>query len=148
MGLTLRSKVPLFWLSQLGVPRKGVLQVCVETLPKSLADPGSTQLEGRIHEVQVRLKKNTEILATAHHGGDSLEFELSQVNHLQKQTKSSFGGTEQNPESLKHVIYNIQDRIQNYWTYEEIEKHDLYSREKTINGENQWRWPRCWNKQT
>ena len=77
-------------------------------MTKSLADPGSTHTEGRLQEVQGWLKKkNTEILSAVHHGGNRLEFELSQVNRLQKQTKSSFGRTEQNPESLKtcHLQY-------------------------------------------
>lgn len=38
----------------------------------------------------------------------------AKLNCLQKQTKSSFGRTEQNPDSLKHVIYNIQDTTPNY----------------------------------
>lgn len=57
-----------------------------------------------------------------------------------KTNKKFFGGREQNPESQKHVIYNIQDTIQTYQTYEQREEHAPHPREKItmekINGDD------------
>ena len=41
--------------------------------------------------------------------GQNLEFESSQVNYIIEQTPL-FRGTKENPESLQHIIYNVQFR--------------------------------------
>lgn len=38
------------------------------------------------------------------------------------------------PQSLFTYRYNVQDKIQNYMTYEDTGKHDPHSGEMAING--------------
>lgn len=63
-----------------------------------------------------------------------------------KQIKCSFGGTEQNPEFLHHIFYNVQDTI---WYLMGTKKKtagkcDLFSQEKAIDGDQPQGSPQIW----
>lgn len=88
-------------------------------------------------------------LPSTHCRGDGacgLEFSPAKTK-TDKQTKCSFGGTEQNPDFLHHILYNVQDTI---WYLmgtkkKTAGKYDPFSQEKAIDRDQPQGSSRFWN---